>query len=240
MSNIYLRLPSIVVQYFRNRDEKHPLRPDEPLELSEYDCKYNIIKYGCSLKVDTDSIRQMSYTYTQWRSMCRGCHPVTGKLRIKTKKDFYPTYKDVCDIVGVEFYDKYNGYEYLCIKLPNILVVGDKTCHSTPNHGLVNRAAKELRSEFLNVFKTAFLVFYRDNVRFCLQQKILREKTDIIERFFCRYNINSSDIDKSKRTLYREITRWQNNTIDVYNSDSNIDNFDIERIDRFTDKIYTC
>lgn len=208
MANIYLRVPTYVAQFYRGRDPKHPMAENDPVVFSEFQHEHVLMASALMYSETQDSRRTLCFSQREWKNMMRGKTPDGSQQILRRDPQEWLNTKEVCLLTGERTNSKTGGYDYLCIEIPRVIVVGQQLVSTNASFTLTAAAAAQLaqmiRSEFIRVF----LDWVRQERFWCNQQGIRRTISTVIDHFFYHYNICIGTNGRDRDTMRRMASRW--------------------------------
>lgn len=120
----------------------------------------------------------------------------------------WPDTKDLCAIIGEKSVKKMEAYDYLCIEMPNDVMMGDQLRHTNGSYSLRQHDAIELQCLLRDEYVHTFLDWLIQDRRYCNQMGIRRQIATTIERFFERYYIFVGTNKTERESMYRMGRRW--------------------------------
>lgn len=232
MANIYLRLPSWIAAYHRNCDPDHHLSPFEPVKFSAFTDQAVVMRSGLIATVPSNNRKVVKcYTQQQWKNMLSGRKPDGGKQVMKRSETNWLTYDEVCVLMGSQLSHRSDSYDFLCIQMPQTILVGDREVRTNSSFCLTNEAIEELQELLTQDFKRAFVNWEIATQAHCVHGNriIQRGQMNTIERFLMHFDIPVSKDGREKDSLRRQLLRWLENarvrekayrTIDIEYEDS--------------------
>lgn len=213
MSNIYLRLPTAICYYHRNRDENHQLSCFEPMKVSKYDEVAIEMRRSLIVYASRSSRTANCYSQQQWKNILNGKNPYTGKTAIKRDPEEWPTYNEICAMTGAKVSNRSDSYDFLCIQIPNTILIGDKEVRTNSSFILPNKAAETVQEILTRDFQRALIDWEIGTQDFCINEEriIRRSHMETLERFLMRYNIPVAADGLEKESLRRQLARWLDN-----------------------------
>ena len=212
--NIYLRLPTYVAQFWRNRFEP-AIAPHEPIILSQYDRIYRAISEGLSMNVPIQEGHVPAcFSHIDWRSITHGNSPLTRKPVIQRHADTYPDYDEVSQCCGMKQNERSGNYDFLCIQMPKFVydIEGEK--HDTnASYSLRITATGDVIRLFMAEFRKALADCEVMNQMYCLFGKvddskaIDRKRLDLLTRFLEHYDIYCGKDETELRAIRKELQR---------------------------------
>ena len=224
MPNIYLRLPKSRCQYFRNRDTKKMIAPNEPIIFNSYSHEHFIMRNSLSnASATSQHINLQCFSHQQWNNMLNGRRPIGGKVVVKRNKTEYLTYAEVQYLSGRLGNAKTTNEDYLCIKLPNEVEVVDTVRSVTPSWNIDEHGVRRIICLLNNEFKRSVVEWALASFDFCTSngRVVCRSQSAMLERFLMRYGIEPSVQEKDN--LRRVIDRWIHNEQNHFNVYSCLD-----------------
>ncbi len=209
MSNIYLRLPISRCQFFRNRDDKRPQSPHEPIELNVYTPEHFAIRNSLTNASSvTQEVNMQCFSQQQWQNMMNGRSPLGGNSIFKRDKNLYLTYDEVQKLCGKTGSDKSFNEDYLCIKLPREVECVDVVRSVTSTWNLDVHGVRQLSTLLNNQFKRSIVEWIMATFDYCTSNKrvICRSNSALLERFMMRYGIEITPTETDN--MRRIIARW--------------------------------
>lgn len=218
MPNIYLRLPTYVCAFYRNRDINHPLPMDKPVVFVEFSQEYVVLSTGLRILSDDAMTRAHCWSQVAWRNMMHGRNPGGDTRIIRRTPDEWLTYAEVRTLSG----EKTGGYvsesyDYLCIGIPKEVVSGGRIHRTNASYSLAPRNAQQLEGMMRHEFQLTFLDWLVQDRRFCNQKGIARSRVESIERFLMTYDIPVSTDNRERESLRRMTNRWLNKSKHLLN-----------------------
>lgn len=217
MANVYLRVPAMIAQYFRNRlKEGNPKTTFDPVRFGKYEIMTTIINNNLAIRYDTtgDRANKFSFSHREWKNMLKGMTPDGRYSVIKRDPIDYLSFDEVRMLVGDNVTDKSVTLDYLCIALPPTVYIDGKQCRVNPDYNLTIDGAKQLLQELRYDFRLALAMWEQANKCWCLsphrgkkRQMISRKGTAVLNRFFEHYNIVTSHSERDLTTARKELQR---------------------------------
>lgn len=224
MPNIYLRMPASRCAYFRHRDPRHTLAPEEPLVYSQYTQEYFIMRNTLTNAFAvTQKVNEQCFSHQQWRNMMSGRHPVGGKMIVKRDRNKYLSFAEVCHLSGHTDYHKSANEDYLCVRLPTEVEVVDTVRSVTPSWNLTISGVRQLIVLLNNDFKRSLVNWALSTFDYCTSggRIVCRGQSAMLERYLMRYGIEPTRDEKDN--LRRIIDRWLRTEHNNFKSYSCID-----------------
>lgn len=208
MPNIYLRLPTVHCAFIRNRDIEHPLKPEEPLVISQFTDQAVVIRAGLFNGHELQYGKfPNSYSQTEWNNMMQGCPPKGGEKILQRDPQQFLSFREVLQLEGLKNTRLVNSYDFLCIKIPSEVRVGDRVLRTSSSWNLHRSASVRLLELYSVEFRRALCEWRLKTHEYCLQNNITKySNVEILERFLLYYNITLNEIDRD--TLRRQLDRW--------------------------------
>lgn len=239
MPNIYLRMPAVRCQFFRHRDPKHTLAPDEPLVFNAYMPEYLVMRRHLTNGESLKAVNMQCFSHQQWRNMMAGKSPIDGKPVFHRDSAEYLTFEEVQRLNGIRDYNKSDSVDYLCVKLPSEIEIVDVVKQITPSWTLIPYGVFQLTACLNNDFKRCVVEWALATFDFCTSNNTVRcrKHATMLERFLMRYGMDPTQAEKDN--LRRIIERWfaaDNNNFKSYSCadmqfvDSKEKAFSFERI----------
>ncbi len=224
MPNIYLRMPSSRCAYFRHRDHRHTLAPEEPVVYSQYTQEYFIMRNTLTnAPAVTQEINEQCFSHQQWRNMMSGRHPAGGRVAMKRDRNKYLSFAEVCHLSGRTDYHKSINEDYLCVRLPTEIEVVDTVRTVTPSWNLTTQGVRQLIVLLNNDFKRSLVEWALATFDYCTADGriVCRGQSAMLERYLMRYGIEPTADEKDN--LRRIIDRWLRSEHSNFKSYSCID-----------------
>lgn len=214
MANFYLRVPHYVAAYFRNRDPKNPIPIGGIIKIEKIDPLWHII-YNTSRSNTQDAIVPYGcFCERQWRRMMRGTPICKQKEREKNltpipAKESFETLSDteISMLTGLPDRKGEDSGEYLCIKLPDIVIIDGYTYKTNGQWQPMEKAARQLAEMMIAEYWRVFDVYLSKDREFCMSNKIERPLLEVIDRFMSLYDIRNSSDDRERQTMKRNYYR---------------------------------
>lgn len=212
MANIYLRLPTAIAYFHRNRVEDKHLSPFDPWKASEFSDHAIPLRGGLYLPASNKTTRQSpaSYSQAQWHNMLNGKAPEGGITLIRRNPSVWLSYKEICQLEGKKLSRLSESYDFLCIQMPYTVMIGDKEVRTNSSFNLSQQAAVLLQNLLVNDFQRALIDWEIGTYNHCTSgDKIIhRGHMDTLERFLMRYDIPVTADQTTKTSLRRQLDRW--------------------------------
>ena len=214
MSNIYLRVPTYVAQWYRGRVvPEPPLTEFQPVEFSQFQMEYAMMESWLAFVAEQDMSHTACFSERMWKNMLNGKRPQGGKVMLKRDAKEWLSMDEINFLTGTKRNKKTDGFDYLCIAAPRTMVIGGQFKQVTGSFTLLfeqaNALVRQLRREFLRFFLhwicEELFVCDRRGIRF--DSKSGRDVVMCIEHFFYHYNMclgtNATDRDSMRRMAKR-------------------------------------
>lgn len=211
MPNIYLRLPSYVSAFYRNRDINNPLPYDKPVTFVEYSQEYVIMSIGLRILNDKAMARSHCYSQFAWKNMLQGRAPGGGLKIIRRDKTEWLSPTEVRTLADEKVPSVDENFDYLCIGTPREICVGGELHRITGSYSLDGRSAQALEALMRHEFQFCLLDWLQQDRKFCVNKGIERTRIESLERFLMVYDIPVSTDNKERESLRRMVNRWLNN-----------------------------
>lgn len=208
MSSIFLRIPTYLAQYYRNRDTKHQLTEFQPVVFHPFEHESVIIESWLMFIHERSCEQAACFSQRMWTNMLKGKHPQGGKTIINRDADQWLTLDEVNTLNSIPKNSKYANCEYLAIQAPRTVTIGGETKVVTPSYTLPAQAAADLVREMRQNFVRKLLRWIRDVMTFCDVQGIRRDLVMTIDLFFNHYSIMEGITPTDRDTLRRMAMRW--------------------------------
>lgn len=208
MANIYLRVPTYLAQFYRGRDDNHVLAEHEPIKFSAFQHEAVLLSSSLVLIPENNQTSSSCYSQRAWKNMLSGRPPQGGdKLLIRDPKEWI-TINEICLLIGENNLKRMEGMDYLCIALPNEVLIGNTVRKVNGSYSLPPSDASELLRLLRNEFIHLLLDWIIQERRFCNQNGIKREISTVLEHFFSRYRIQIGADKKERNIMRRMAYRW--------------------------------
>ena len=209
MSNIYLRVPTYVAQFYRGRDVTNRLSEFQPVEFSPFQQEYALMSTSLMLISEQSMEHVICFSQRMWNNILNGRKPQGGKAMLKRDPTEWPSVDEVNFLTDVTRNKKTDGFDYLCIAAPKTIAMGGQYKNVTNSYTLPFRQAnglvKLLRSDFVRIL----LNWVRKELALCDLRGIERDVIMCIDHFFYHYNMclgtNGTDRDSMRRMAMRWI-----------------------------------
>ena len=208
MANIYLRLPTYVVAFYRNRDDMNPLKPYQPVSFPAFTHEAAVIASSLMLIDNFSEQSSLCYSQRAWNKILQGKSPATGKKILQRDSKEWPTVNELCALHGRSFSDHETMFDYLCIEIPREIAVNGKIHRTNASYTLCFSSARKLASLLRNEFYHVFADWCIQDRRHCNMVGVKREKGEMLERFLAQYDIPVSVDEHEKDSLRRMANRW--------------------------------
>ena len=210
MSNIYLRLPTSICYFHRNRDVNNKLTNFTPLKFSPYTDHAVVMRGGLAVATGVDR-KGSCFTQLQFKNILNGRTPDGSKLVTKRDCSVWPTYAEICMMIGGKISNRSESYDYLCIQMPQTIIVGEKEVRTNSSFALTSFATDMLQDLLVNDFKRALIDWEIGTFNHCTSSPegiIQRGHMNTLERFLMRYDIPIPKDGYEKASLRRQLDRW--------------------------------
>ena len=214
MSNIYLRVPTYVAQWYRGRVvPEPPLTEFQPVEFSQFQMEYAMMESWLTFVAEQNMSHTICFSERMWKNMLNGKRPQGGKVMLKRDAKEWLSMDEINFLTGTKRNRKTDGFDYLCIAAPRVMVIGGQFKQVTSSFTLLfneaNALVRQLRREFLRLFLhwicEELLVCDKRGIRF--ESSSGRDVVMCIEHFFYHYNMclgtNATDRDSMRRMAKR-------------------------------------
>ena len=241
MTNIYLRVPTYVAQFYRGRDMDRPMDEQEPVVFCEYQHEHILMKHTLQLIPETEQTNSWCYSHRAWKYIMAGKPPTGEKQVLKRDAQQWPSVREICMLIGEKNTQKLDGYDYLCIQIPREVLMGDEIRRTNASYSLAPKAAMSLQRLLRDEYVHTFLDWLVQDRRYCNAAGINRRIGTTIERFFERYYISIGKERTERDSMLRMGRRWieqakllPNDRVDFSATDIHyVDEKEEERKDRF-------
>lgn len=231
MANIFLQVQSYVAAYYRNRDEEHPLGLFEPVHFCKFSQEQFVLQSSLRLLNVQKQAESRCYSSNTWNTILSGKSPVSGRSVVERDRNEWPSYREVCTMMGVRFLPNKDNCDYLCIAMPNTVMIGGKQYRTSGLFTLDYSASQQLQHILHNEFVRTLIMWYQADMEFCAEKHINRTRIEMLERFMLHYNIPVGPTKVERESLRRLLNRWLSQALVPSFSRTVISNVDIERID---------
>ena len=162
---------------------------------------------------EQDMCHTACFSERMWKNMLQGKKPQGGKVMLKRDPKTWLTMDEINFLTSTKRNRKTDGFDYLCIAAPRVMVIGGCYKQVTGSFTLLfeqaNALTRQLRREFLRFFLhwicEELFVCDRRGIRF--DSKSGRDVVMCIEHFFYHYNMclgtNATDRDSMRRMAKR-------------------------------------
>lgn len=210
MANIYLRLPTVICYFHRNYDVDNKLDNFEPVKFSKFTDHAVVLRGGLALHNNRTKKVVSCYSQIQWKNMLAGRKPDGSKIVLKRDNSLWLTYSEICQLEGIRLSYRSDSYDFLCIQIPNTILVGDREVRTNSSFSLTPLASELLQDLLVRDFERALIDWEIGTFDHCVSpEKIIRRgRMDTIERFLMRYDIPVSSDRIEKQSLRRQLDRW--------------------------------
>ena len=207
MANIYLKLPTVVAQWYRGR-YKEPLTEFQPVIFSPYQTEDAIIAADIMLVPESASDHAACFSQRMWNNILHGRPPQGGKVLLKRDVTEWPTIDEIYFLVDGKRNKKTDGFDYLCIQAPKAVVVGRSYKQVTASFSLTSGGAAELVRKMREEFIRVLLHEICEEVALNDKRGIRRDIMSCIDRFFYRNNMCIGTNTKDRDSMRRMAVRW--------------------------------
>ena len=208
MANIYIKVPTYVAQFYRNRDIDNKLSEFQPVEFSKFQQESAIMAASIMLVPEQDMEHTMCFSQRMWNNILSGKKPQGGKIMIKRDPQQWPTIDEVCFIANIQRNKRTDGLDYLCIAAPKAIAIGGRYKQVTTSFTLplqqANEMAKYLRREFIRIL----LNWIRNEMALCDIRGIKRDIAMCVDHFFYHYGMCLGTNGTDRESMRRMATRW--------------------------------
>lgn len=209
MANIYLRVPTIVAQFYRGRDVKNPPKQEkEPIVFSKYEHEYVLLESSLVIVNGVTIKNSACFSQREWRNMMRGKSPDGSMQVLQRDSDEWLLPQDVCVLLGERVTQKTDGYDYLCIEIPRTILVAGEYVSTNASFALPPFVATQL----VSLLRTEMIRVFLDHVRqerfWCNQHGIRRELSTVVDHFFYHYHMCIGANGRDRESMRRQSMRW--------------------------------
>lgn len=209
MANIYLRVPTYVAQFYRGRVAPDPpLTEFEPVEFSQFQLEHVIMQSGLAMVNERDCEQSVCFSERMWKNILNGRPPQGGKAILNRDPTEWPGIDEVNTLTGTKRNLKTDGYDYLCIAAPKVMVIGPSykpvTQSFTLPFGTANQLIRQLRREFIRIM----LWWVTEELLVCNRRGIQRDVIECIDHFFYHYQMCLGTNKKDRDSMRRMSMRW--------------------------------
>lgn len=210
MSKIYLRLKHFVASWARHNYGGGPTAPDHEINVSKIpDAAQLLTLAQCNVN---DKVVPQCFCERQWLRMMRGEHIARNSeffmVEVRDDREWL-TEAEVCHLAGVDPMRGESMGDYVCIGLPDEIVLHNGTTSSTNSQWqLMRDAANQLIDLIDQAFDHALFDYIDQSVRDAKRQNLERFTSDALEAFMNRNDIRNCTDDREKRCLWRRYYRY--------------------------------
>ena len=208
MANIYLRVPTYVAQWYRGRVVDDPLTEFRAVEFSRFQMEYAMMEQWLTFVGERDMEHTHCFSERMWKNMMNGCKPQGGKPILKRDPTQWLTMDEILFLTCGQRNRKTDGYDYLCIQTPRVIVIGGRFRQVTGSFTLgfkqANALVKQLRREFLRFF----LHWICEELLVCDRRGVQRDVVMCIDHFFYHYNMCLGTNATDRESMRRMSKRW--------------------------------
>ena len=203
-----------MAQWYRGRvAPEPPLTEFQAVEFSRFQEEYAMMESWLAFVAEQDMCHTACFSERMWKNMLQGKKPQGGKVMLKRDPKTWLTMDEINFLTGTKRNRKTDGFDYLCIAAPRVMVIGGCYKQVTGSFTLLfeqaNALTRQLRREFLRFFLhwicEELFVCDRRGIRF--DSKSGRDVVMCIEHFFYHYNMclgtNATDRDSMRRMAKR-------------------------------------
>lgn len=228
MPNIYLRVPVYVAAFYRNRDEDHPMDVWSPIIFEDYTFENRLIRQGVCPDTRLKKLSVMCYSTRAWKNICSGKLPKDGKLIFLREEKEWPTIKEIVTLEGRCVKLNEEKFDYLCIALPREVMLGGAVVRTNASFTLQQAFAMKLANLLRDEFYHHFYEWCLNEERMFRQKGIAIHKTEMMERFFARYDIPMKWGNNTENTMRQMAKRlfWRSKKATVRRNEQQGDYFD--------------
>ena len=201
MANIYLRVPQNVADFFRHKDEHHPLGNYEPLTFEDHEYEAILLRHGLCDDSSKKFLTVLCYSQQSWNNILKGKLPRGGKVIFNRDETVWPSAKEICALEGRSLKQHEELFDYLCIGMPKEVVVGGNTVRTDRKFSLDGQSAQKLA----NILRDHFYHYFKE---WCVQEKelfakrgLFISKEEMLQRFYAQYNIRISQSNREHNSL---------------------------------------
>lgn len=214
MANIYLKVPTYVAQFYRGRVvPAPPLSEFQPVEFSPFQDEHMMMSSWLTLVSERNMEHTNCFSERMWKNILNGRKPQGGKTIINRDNQEWPSMDEINTLTGTVRNRKTDGFDYLCIAAPKVIVIGGQFKSVTSSFTMpfreANELARQLRKEFLRIF----LRWICQEIFICDKRGIRCDPYDgrdivmCIDHFFYHYQMclgtNGADRDSMRRMAKR-------------------------------------
>lgn len=215
---MYLRVPHYVGAYFRNKDINRPIPVGGMVKFEGIDVYWHMLTTMLHPNRSNKVVRCGCFCEHQWKQMRKGnairLFPGEHKFRekmIQPLQSHTLSDNEVFLLSGNTDNRSNNFGEYLCIRLPQEVVIHG-VCHKvTESWQLFNDGANSLCRKMTDEFWRCFMTYVEKDNDWCRMNGVRRTILEQIERFMMRFDIRNSADDHEKMLLKRNYYRRKKN-----------------------------
>lgn len=208
-------MPTYVAQWYRGRvAPQPPLTEFEPVMFSKFQEEYAMMESWLLFVCERDMEHMNCFSERMWKNILNGRAPQGGKPILRRNPQDWPTMDEICVLTGTKRTRKTDGFDYLCIQAPKVMVIGgcykQVTASFTLKSNHANALARQLRREFLRFFLhwicEELLVCDKRGIRF--DSNGGRDVVMCIEHFFYHYQMSLGTNATDRDSMRRMAKRW--------------------------------
>lgn len=207
MANFYVRVPFYVAAYYRTKDSREKLAPNEPIIIEETNPIWPLFISSLHRKCELTPSKSFCFCQKQWNTMMNG-KPLSGGTILSDREDEL-TLSDfeVSILTGIKTPKNDGLGEYLCFSLPKEVFRDGKLLKVDAWWCLTNGGTYDFRKYLINEFWRA-LFSYMDRRRdACAFEKRTFIVIDCLDSFMERHDIHCSLDYHERETLKRGMNR---------------------------------
>ena len=204
MAKFYLRLPTYVAAWLRNRDEQHPVTVGESIQFSEMSQLYRLMARGLYANMQ-NKVSRVCFNEFQWGQMRKGvCIVAEEGYRVPFVPEgtVFPDNEVVLALSGLKPRRGGGNSEWVPIVMPRTVSMGGTT--KTVNYlwQVYDDVAATMIRDLTEMAWVEFMAFAADEEAYRKENGIQRTVGDMLVRLMTKYDIPDMDYE-SLRKEYR-------------------------------------
>lgn len=189
MGKIFLKMPSMIVSFYRGEDPNNILACDDPYSFARSSPEYQALLAGLRFSPIDEQIDSGCFSHNAWRKMLQGKSLIDNQQVLLRDKQTWLSQQEVCVLTDKPYNARQGIFDYLCIEIPRFIYIDEKKREVKDTYALDRSTTRLLLQMMRANFYHVLAVWYRENERIVQDMNLTRSKTDFINRFLVAHEI---------------------------------------------------
>jgi len=207
MANMYIRVPHYVASFYRNRDQHHPKKVGEPVSVENEPVLWDMLMHFITPNPYEKIVKDGCFCERMWRKMMRGQRLDGSNTRIKRNYKEPLTDAEVRDLCSLSAATHEDTDEYLCIALPEYVFREGRQQLIDGQYQMTTVCYKRFVAEMRRRFWAECIGYIDSFIEVDKQKGYDRNMMEGMDRFMIRYDIQSGERNKYRKTMKRNYYR---------------------------------